>query len=261
MIKHSKIISSLLIAILILPAAVYAIVRFGFSQDNISYPAKDHGHFRLQYVFHGTLENFADTKYQTPYDKGQCDGSLTKEPMHLHDSKAQIVHLHWARVTGGEFLKNYGVNLIGGQDDKLGYQLNELNKFKVTPIPIFGKVLPQPSNNDKFWVYSGDKDTFKTRGIDEFKNQDMEKFFGVESQVRKDEEQYGDKITFLKSIKVNAENSTSEVPAIKTEEELKVINNLLGNVILFVQPNEPTQDQIKKQFEVLEPLSLSTCGG
>ena len=248
-----------------MPVGAYSIVRFGLSQDNISYPAKDHAHFRLQYVYQGKMENFADAKYQTPYDKGQCDGSLAKEPMHLHDNKNQIVHLHWARITGGEFLKNYGVNLIGGQDDKLGYQLYELTKFKIAPVAIFGKVLPQPEKNDKLWIYSGDKDSFKPRIIEEFKSQDFEKFFGADSQVRKDEEKYGDKISFLYSIKVNAENSSSvtssAVPISKTEEELKAINNLLGNVVIFVQSTEPTQDLIKKQFDQLEPLSPSTCGG
>ena len=54
-------------------------------------------------------------------------------------------------------------------------------------------------------------------------------------------------------------SSTETKP--KTEEELKEINNLLGNVVIFVQSTEPTQEQIKKQFDVLEPLSPSTCGG
>ena len=266
-----------------MPVGAYSLVRFGLSQDNISYPAKDHTHFRLQYVYHGTMENFADSKYQTPYDKGQCDASLSKEPIHLHDSKNQVVHLHWARITGGQILKNYGLNLIGGQDDKLGYELYELTKFKVTSLPIFGKVLPQPESNDKLWLYSGDKDNFKPRAIDEFKTDTLEKFFGVESQVRKDEEQYGNKVSLLENIKVsahggvidgdedikvvsipsskNSNSSSPSEPKPKTEEELKEINNLLGNVILFVQSSEPTQDQIKKQFDVLEPLSPSTCGG
>jgi hypothetical protein len=273
--KTTKIIAIILAIFILFPLIGYSYIRFGLSQDNISYPAKDHAHFRMQYVYHGTIENFADAKYQTPYDKGQCDGSLTKEPIHLHDTKNQIVHLHWARITGGEVLKNYGLNLIGGQDDKLGYQLYELTKFKVTPIPIFGKVLPQPESGDKLWFYSGEKDNFKSRTIEEFKSQDMEKFFGVTSQERLDQEKYGDKISFFSSVKVLAHgdssnhdkelannsttSTTSQAP--KTEEELKQINNLLGNVVIFVQSTEPTQDQIKRQFDVLEPLSPSTCGG
>jgi hypothetical protein len=280
--KTTKIISFLLLVVILLPIIGYSTVRFGLSQDNISYPAKDHAHFRIQYVYHGKMENFADTKYQTPYDKGQCDASLSKEPIHLHDNKSQIVHLHWARITGGEVLKNYGLNLIGGQDDKLGYQLYELTKFKITPIPIFGKVLPQPESADKLWVYSGEKDNFKFRTIEEFKNQDMEKFFGATSQERLDQEKYGEKISLFNPVKVLAHGESSEHAkelAVnstaqngetgsplqnnqnKTEEELKQINNLLGNVVIFVQATEPTQDQVKGQFNVLEPLSPSTCGG
>lgn len=276
--KTTKIISFLLLIVILFPIVGYSAVRFGFSQDNISYPAKDHAHFRMQYIYRGKAENLADTKYQTLYEKGLCDANLSKEPMHLHDNKDQVLHLHWAKVTGGQILKNYGLNLIGGQDDKLGYQLYEITKFKVTPIPIFGKVLPQPESNDKLWVYSGEKDNFKTRAIDEFKNQDMETFFGTVSQERLDQEKYGEKISFFEPIKVMAHGkseehskelannsiisgqSASAIP-VKTEEELKQINNLLGNVVIFVQSTEPTQDQVKKRFDVLEPLSPSTCGG
>jgi hypothetical protein len=280
--KTTKIISFLLLVVILFPIVGYSIVRFGLSQDNISYPAKDHAHFRMQYIYRGKAENFADTKYQTPYEKGLCDANLSKEPMHLHDNKDQVVHLHWAKVTGGQILKNYGLNLIGGQDDKLGYQLYELTKFNVTPIPIFGKALPQPESNDKLWIYSGEKDNFKTRSIEEFKNQDMETFFGTVSQERLDQEKYGEKISFFKPVKVSAHGESSEHAKElvvnstaqngetgsplqnnqnKTEEELKEINNLLGNVVIFVQATEPTQDQVKRQFDVLEPLSLSTCGG
>lgn len=47
----------------------------------------------------------------------------------------------------------------------------------------------------------------------------------------------------------------------KTEEELTRINNLVGNVVIFVQQNQPTKEQIQERFNNLVPLHESTCGG
>jgi hypothetical protein len=279
MTKITKILISLVLLLVALPSVSLWVLTTQLSSGNISYPAKDHSHFRLQYVYHGVPQNLADSKYQTPYDKGQCDGSLTKEPIHLHDKKNQIVHFHWARITGGQVLKNYGVNLIGGQDDVLGYKLDQISNLKIQPVPIFGKVLPQPNNEDKIWVYTGEPNKNMSRTIEDFKTQDIETFLGKDSQVRKDEEKYGDKTSFLGSVVASAHGderliladlntaptSSSSTPTTaksnKTEEELKQINNLLGNIVLFVQPDEPTQNQVEERFANLEPLSDSVCGG
>ena len=47
----------------------------------------------------------------------------------------------------------------------------------------------------------------------------------------------------------------------KSEDELKRINNLIGNVVIFAQDTEPTSEQITERFSNLVPLHDSTCGG
>ena len=44
------------------------------------------------------------------------------------------------------------------------------------------------------------------------------------------------------------------------EEQLTRINNLVGNVVIFVQSDKPTDRQIKDRFNDLEPLTDSSCG-
>ena len=261
--KKSTILASISLLVILLPITAFGFLRTFISPENISYPAKDHAHLRLQYIYHGKQEDFAAAKYQTPYAKDQCNGDLTKEPIHLHDGKDQITHLHWARITGAQILKNYGLNLIGGLDNLLGYKLDKLPSAEA--VPIHGKVLPLPSKEDVLYIYSGDKKAHQARTLEDLKTKDMESFFGKESQARKDEEQYGNKTSFLESIKILADNGTHsdavDGTQSKSEEELKELNNLIGNLIIFVQATEPTTDQIKAQFDKLEPLSPSTCGG
>ena len=242
------------------------------SPASITFPKQDHAHFRLQYVFLGQNENFGSSKYQVDYVKGVCSAGLTDSLIHFHDNTDQIVHLHWQKITGGQILKFYGLNQIGGLDDTLGFQMNGLNL--PTKAPIHVTILPKPRTEDKFFVYTGEPSSWQKKDFKDFVRLDLETFFGVESIIRKNIEN-AEKISNSKTnsknfgtITVSADtennqitnsNQTKSTP--KTEEELKKINNFLGNVLIFVQPNEPTKEEIQAKFDNLTPLHDSVCGG
>ena len=246
-------------------------VLFAITPKNYWSPKIDHAHFRLQYVFEGKNEDFGSASYQQDYLKDVCNGSLSTSPIHFHDQKNQLVHLHWQRITGGEVLKYYGLNKIGGMDELMGIKLDDLLKFKYTTIPFHGKNLPQPKSNDKFWVYSGDEKGFEKRDLNEFLNTDLETFLKTESKIRVQFEEAtreNRNSLNLSSIKVNAHSeiastTTSQDGSVPEPslEELKEINNLLGNVVIFIQPDQPTNEQIQTKFNNLEPLTKSVCGG
>jgi hypothetical protein len=243
---------------------------FAITPSNFWSPKIDHSHFRLQYVFEGKNEDFGSSQYQQDYLKDVCDGSLSKSPIHFHDDRNQLVHLHWQRITGGEVLKYYGVNKIGGLDDLMGVKLDDLLQYKYTTIPIHGKNLPQPKEGDQFWVYSGDEKGFEKREFNDFLNQDLETFLNKGSKIRLQFEEAANesKNSFnLLSVKVNAHSETpaasisQDAGSLPTPEELKDINNLLGNIVIFVQSDEPSNEQVQSKFANLEPLSNSVCGG
>jgi hypothetical protein len=336
-----KNLSILAICIVLIIAVGYSTLRFALSKDNISFPKKDHSHFRIKYVFNGQEENFGGPRYQTDYTKDVCGGTLTEAPLHFHDNKTDYQHEHWARMTGGQMLKFYGLNYIGGLNNTMGFKIDEFPK--ITPVPIYGNHLPEPRKDDKFWVYTGTENTvnpgnweIKNRTFEEFINQDFETFFGKESQERKDIEKYGvSYLNLLDSLKAQAHSSIehktlseeqkhllelgekanteklnnqiinsvtaspslpqtqanvtattvspqisskqitdnkevklfqSDVPKTsETEpvagEELKSINNFLGDVVIFVQPDAPTTDQIQTRFKSMVKLDKSVCGG
>jgi hypothetical protein len=295
--KIFRVLMLLLTVIIVGLVGLYLLTPKRFSQ-----PSFEHLHFRMQYIYRGQAENFASPRYQVDYLKDVCNGTLPESPVHFHDNKDQIVHIHWTSMTGGDVLKFYGVNKVGGLDGFMGLKFDELLTIppKLTPIPIHSQSLPKPNGEDKFYVFIGDKDNYETKTIENFINLDLEKFFGKNSQIREDIEKSQKKTTdnslfrlidslTIKAIAHNGEahansaqaqkheqesveklnnsvvqtnSSTPSVPqGPKTEKELTEINNLLGNVVIFVQPNPPTDDQIKARFNNLEPLGLSACGG
>jgi hypothetical protein len=309
MIKFNlKNISIAMLSLVLILAIGYSTIRFGLSKDNISYPTKDHSHFRIKYIFNGQEENFGGPRYQTDYTKDVCGGTLTEAPLHFHDNKTDYQHEHWGKMTGGQMLKFYGLNYIGGLDNYMGFKIDQLPK--ITPVPIHSNSLPKPRISDKFWIYSGVEKIdnsgiweTKIRTFDEFINQDFETFFGKESQVRKDIEKYGvSYMDFFSNISVQAHSgvehktldeeqkhilelgekaqteklnnqvitssssadqqssSKSKIDPI-TGEELKSINNFLGDVIVFVQPEAPNADQVQARFKSMVKLDKSVCGG
>ena len=266
--KYTKIVLVLFSLSVILLGTFFAGIYL-LTPSNLAFPKSDHFHLRLQYVHHNQEEDFSTEKYQVGFTKDICNGLLTSTPLHFHDDKNQIVHAHWQRISGGEFLKYHGLNYIGGLNDFMGWKISDLTQFppKLTPIPIQGNNLPKPASNDKFFVYTGDKNSYSQKNWQDFLSQDLETFLGTNSKERLDQQKAKDfenkiKINFS-GVKVEAheEHSSTATNTPKTEEELKQINNLIGNIVIFVQPEAPSDAQIKDKFNSLVPLSLSACGG
>jgi hypothetical protein len=271
--KGFRVFCGLVLTISIILGASFFITSKIISSDNINYPKVDHIHFRMQYIYHGAAENFADSRYQEPYEKNQCSGRITESPIHFHDNVDQIVHVHWKNITGGQVLKYYGLNKIGGLDNLLGFRWDEIRQnYRLTNINIYGKLLPQPTAEDKIYIYTGEKGNFTKRSVEDWTEQTLEVFFNKKSQLSA-------QFNILGSIEAQAQtlpktgqvqqasnsntvlDSLTENQSQPSEDELEQINNLLGNVVIFVQQDEPTEVEVANRFDMLQPLSLSTCGG
>jgi hypothetical protein len=199
----------------------------------------------MQIIVDNKPVNFASSQFQTAYSKTSCTADLPTEPIHFHDGKDQIVHIHWDSITGGELLKNYGWNYIGGSDKTLGYRFDRLPK--ISSVPIHGKVLPE-INNQSFYIYTGDENGYKVRSFNDFINEDLEKFFNHPSSFPSSKPETGLANFFAPKAYAHG------------DEKLDKLNNLIGNIVIFVG-NKPSDQAIKERFTHLEPLSDSVCGG
>lgn len=254
---------------LILVLVSYASYFYTASPEVIRNPKLEHYHFRMQILVDGKAENFAENKYQQDYAKNQCNANLPEQPIHFHDDKDQFTHIHWNGMTGGMVMKYYGWNYIGGINKALGYKLDNLKDIQ--KVNTHGNFLPTVPDGAEFFIYTGDENTYQEKSFDDWKNQDLEQFFKKASNFpgnKEDNEQssFWDKI-FPKAyahggIDDGHEDVLAETLTVESEEEkLTRINNLIGNVVIFVQQNKPSDQQIKDRFSDLEPLSNSTCGG
>ena len=229
-------------------------------------PKLEHYHFRMQILVDGKAENFAEDKYQQDYAKDQCNANLPEQPIHFHDKKDQFTHIHWEGMTGGMVMKYYGWNYIGGINKALGYKLDDLGDIQ--KVNTHGNFLPAVPADSKFYIYTGDEKAYEEKSFDDWVKQDLEQFFGTISNFPAHEtnkRQTSLRDYLIPKVSAHGTEDHSTTPATdetETEEQkLTRINNLIGNVVIFVQQDKPTDEQIKERFNKLEPLSDSTCGG
>lgn len=264
---HKIVIGVILAAIIGLGS--YAGYIYTASPEVIRNPKLEHYHFRMQILVDGKAEDFGTQAYQTGYAKDQCNANLPEQPIHFHDNKDQFTHIHWEGMTGGMVMKYYGWNYIGGIDGALGYKLNDL--ADIQKVTTHGNYLPTKPNGAAFYIYTGDENGYQKQSFDDWKNKDLEDFFGKTSNSPAHEQNKSGETSVLDLLfpKAYAHGTADDADGddgatTNTEtdqEKLTRINNLLGNVVIFVQNNEPTDQEIKDRFSNLEPLSDSTCGG
>jgi hypothetical protein len=264
----SKLKLGLIIAgtIALLAAVFYGLyigLLYAASPVVVRNPKLEHYHFRMQIVVNGKKENFAEDKYQKGYVKDQCNAALPEQPIHFHDQKDQFTHIHWEGMTGGMVMKYYGWNFIGGFSNVLGYKLDNLRDIQ--KVTTHGNYLPKISKNAKIHVFTGDEKSYQERKFEDWKSQDLEKFFEKTSNAPAHEinkqTSLLDKIFPTANAHGDADDGKDGEPGETQEQKLTRINNMLGNVVLFVQDKEPTDQQVRERFNNLEPLTDSTCGG
>lgn len=256
-------ITFIVFVLLLIPFS-YAGYIYATSPAVIRKPQLEHYHFRMQILVNGKAENFAEDKYQQDYAKDQCNASLPEQPIHFHDSKDQFTHIHWEGMTGGMVMKYYGWNYIGGINKALGYKLDDLGDIQ--KVNTHGNFLPVLPEDAKFYIYTGDENNYTEKSFDDWKNQDLEQFFDKTSNFPAHEQNKQtsllDKVFPRASAHGGFDDGNDGEPGEESEEEkLTRINNMIGNVVIFVQKEKPTNQQVKDRFSGLLPLSDSTCGG
>ena len=242
--KFGTLLMGIIIIILIITMVLAAWYAWAYAStpNNLHKPTSAHYHFRLQIINNDQPINFADPAFQTPYDKFNCSVALPEEPIHFHDNLDQFVHIHWQGITGGMLLKQYGWNEIGGSNNKLGYRFDQ-GRWPKT-IKTHGSILPQRPNSASYYLYTGDKTAHQLRNWQDFLHQDLEIFFA-------------------NSLSTSTESSSPSITSSTTASNpnLVLLNHLIGNAVLFVQKNPPSEEQVQKYFNQLIPLPESTCGG
>lgn len=252
----------LALAVLMLSSAYYGYL-YASTPSHLRNPEFEHYHLRTQIVVNGEPVDFSRQEFQEEYDKNSCSAELTGQPIDFHDDIDQMAHVHWRGITGGEFLKFYGWNLIGGEDHSLGRRYDQ-GMMSMHHVRTAGDLLPEIPDGANFYVYIGDENSYKQKDWNDFLKMDLEDFLGKKSYLNTEEEASFKPLDWFthKAYAHGMEDDGHDESELENDEaRLERINNLIGNVVIFVQDTEPTEQQIQERFANLLPLSDSVCGG
>lgn len=262
---------AILIAAMVLVAffGIFAAARgyqYAVSPAVIRQPSVDHYHFRTQLLYNGQAVNFADQQYQETYAAGQCSALLPETPIHFHDNTDQMTHIHWNGMTGGMMLKYYGLNLIGGPEGMLGYRFDSGGYLNPEAVPILTDTLPDVPEGHDIYVFMKTADGFKEKPASEFLEQDLEVFFEQQSNLGALGSSWLDMLLPKASAHAGEDHSPVEQQPTGTsptadEADLQELNNLIGDVAIYIQPERPTDEQVRQAFNNLIELPQTTCGG
>lgn len=259
---NKKVVAYVFVAVaaaMVLVGGVYGYL-YASTPEHIRKPTYQHYHFRTQILVDGKAVDFSKDEFQVETGTTTtCSAAVGGVPIDFHDKMDQLAHVHWNGMTGGEFLKYFGWNFIGGSDELLGRRYDA----GVMPqsVKIYGKLLPSLPDKTNFFVYVGDKNSYQQKSWNDFLNQNLETFFGKKSNIGHSEEVSSNTVLDWLFPKAYAHGEVmDEHPSSKSEEELTRINNVIGNVVIFAQDKEPTKEQVKARFDNLVPLHDSTCG-
>lgn len=246
-------------AVALIVGGVYGYL-YASTPEHIRKPSYQHYHFRTQMLVDGKAVDFSRDEFQVATGASTtCSAEVGGVPIDFHDKMDQMTHVHWNGMTGGEFLKYFGWNFIGGSDELLGRRYDA--GLMPLSVKIYGKLLPSISEKSNFYIYVGDKNDYQQKNWNDFLNQDLETFFGRKSNIGHNQEVSTINVLDWLFPKASAHGGEiDEHPSSKSEEELTRINNLVGNVVVFAQEKEPSKEQIKARFDNLVPLHESTCG-
>lgn len=237
---------------------------YASTPGNIRHPSFGHYHFRTQIIVDGRPVDFSRQEFQedTSNTATSCSIALNGTPIDFHNNEDQLTHIHWGGITGGQFLKYYGWNLIGGGDNSLGRRYDQ-GMMRISQVGIKGKVLPDVPQNSNFYIYIGDEKGYVQKDWNDFLSMDLERFFGKQNRIEEEVSSFN--ILDLFTQKAYAHGSVDDghegAESGPDSAALEKINNLVGNVVIFVQEKEPGNEQIQERFANLVPLRNSTCGG
>jgi hypothetical protein len=246
-----------LATLVLMGGAVYGAVYVS-TPESIRNPTFEHYHFRTQISVNGSPVNFTSEAFQSATPQA-CSSVPPETPIHYHDGVDQLTHIHWNGITGGQYLKYFGWNMIGGSDDSMGYVYSD-GPLAMKQLPIHGNSLPTVPEGSNYYVYAGDESSYEQKDWNNFISQNLEDFFGKQSKLKQNQETSFLERLFFPSAYAHGGVDDGEHHNLD-DAKLQEINNLIGNVVIFVQPGEPSEAEIVEKFNNLVPLENSICGG
>jgi hypothetical protein len=258
---------------IVLVVTIVGFLGFSFASPmSVSFPKKETSQIRLLLSIDGNQTNFSTPQFQKPISQ-LCNQDISPYPIGAYNQSSQVLNLHWKDMTGSNILRYYGFNNKGPFKGYMGVNLTNFPNYEA--VPILGELLPAPKEDYNYFVYTGNQYSYTQRKRSEFLNKSITDLLdssnssknsiisiNTNAQVSKEKNENIDKEIIINQtppIPVSSEESSQpssiQTPAQPKPEE----DTVLGTIVVFIQKNEPTQEQVMLKFTNLEQAPVNLC--
>lgn len=220
-------------------------------------PRYEYAHIRMRLFVQGTEVDVQDLFSEYTLYRGACSGDVQRAPMSSVKKDPHSVRLMWKGLTGQDLFTFLGIAAHHQPVPKsLGYALGAPFPTSV-PIPAHTQTLPEATNTNTFiFVRSGEG--FIERPLSWWLKNSLEKNMGRNSQI---------KLTWSTDIASAHEeeteiNTSSTDPFVlaQEQEEARMLNNILGDVVIFLdEPERPSDKEIENIFSTFPLITGGLC--
>jgi hypothetical protein len=220
-------------------------------------PRYEYAHVRMR-IFTGTKEiDVRDVFSGYTFFRGACSGVVQSDPFGTVKKDPHSIRLMWKGLTGRDVFMYLGIRTNKKpQSDTLGYAFH-FPQFTKIVSPSRAISLPEATPETAFiFVRSGDG--FIERSLSTWLHGSLETNLGRNSQI---------KLSWFSSIAFAHEeeteiNTSSANPFIivQEQEEARVLNNILGDMVIFLNQNtRPTNEEIEAIFNSFPLITGGLC--
>jgi hypothetical protein len=213
------------------------------SPKHITYPKNELLLARIDIYVDGESVNLNST--QTDFTQNACDAKdLKSHPISFYSGYKNLAFINWGNTTGRTVLKNYGFQNQGPFRGFLGVRLDKFPQ--INPVPIESDIIKEPNIPYNIYVYTGNSTAFIKRNSDDFLAHNLKDFLfnNLQSNSTFNLNTFAQDSSSSKPIILN--NSLSE--EIIVEDELKIDSKFGGNMLVFVQNSQPTNELVSAKF-------------
>ena len=237
--------------------AIVASVFVFFSSSRLFLPRYEYAHIRVRLFVHGTEVDVSDLFSSYTLYRGACSGRVQNAPMSTVKKDPHSVRLMWKGLTGEDLFAFLGIGALGEKGPHvLGYTLG-LKLPRTIPVPAHTRILPQAQTTNTF-IYVRSGDGFIERPLPYWLAHTLEENMGRNSQI---------KLSWFSDIALAHEGET-EIDLTSTDplviageqEEARVLNNILGDAVIFLDQQErPSDEEIENIFATFPLIAGGLC--
>ncbi len=237
--------------------AILASVFVFLSPSRFFFPRYEYAHVRMRLFVQGTEVDVRDIFSSYTLYRGACSGKVQDAPFSTVKKDPHSIRLMWKGLTGQNLFTFLGIGTHNrGAKKILGYRIG-LGVPGVITVPVHAQTLPWADEAHTF-IYVRSGGGFTERALSYWLSHTLEENMGRNSQIKLS---WFSDVAFAHEGETEIDlTSTDPLVIAQEQEEARMLNNILGDAVIFLNQQErPSDEEVEKVFATFPLIVGGLC--